>query len=545
MKTIIAVILLVLISLNLPEPAGAKFHLTYLYEGNTAIYINNVERTKGAIDAVCPDFFKLNDEGDLRLSTNFHRSFIDTMHEKGIKVIPYLTNYWKRELGQAALKNRQNLAEQIKNVVEFYDFDGVNIDIENVTHLERNSYTDFVRLLREKMPDRIITVSVVANPYGYGYGWHGSYDYEKLGYYCDYLIIMAYDEHYLSGLPGPVASAEFVENSIKYALNCNVPREKLVCGVPFYGRYWIQGQSYGGYSITNADIEYLINNYPSRVEYDNNTQSVLATVTIGPGDKKPRIWGGRVLEAGTYNIWYDNETATKYKLELIKGYDLLGVASWSLGQETESTWDYFKKWLDDRYFNDMINHWAEEYVLNLRDKGWIVGTSPNTFSPDNKLTRAEAVTVLVKAMGLQDEEGYGGFNDTKGHWAEKFINIAHKYNIVQGVGNGLFAPEAFITREEMALMLDNVLLVPDTVNFHNNKFSDVSEQANPWSYASIIRLSNSGVINGMPDGSFRPKDNLLRSEMAALMYNASKYDMNPNKNKLEQESENSKGIEAR
>ena len=89
------------------------------------------------------------------------------------------------------------LAEQVAGAILEYGLDGVNVDIENMTENERDIYTDFVRLLRKKLPEgNSVSVAVVPNPYKLTAGWHASYDYAGLARYCDYLMLMAYDEHY-------------------------------------------------------------------------------------------------------------------------------------------------------------------------------------------------------------------------------------------------------------------------------------------------------------------------------------------------------------
>ena len=78
------------------------------------------------------------------------QSFVSSMHSRGIRVVPFLSNHWNRTAGINALKDPETLASQIAEYVEEYDLDGVNVDIENVTHQQRDSYTELVRLLREK-----------------------------------------------------------------------------------------------------------------------------------------------------------------------------------------------------------------------------------------------------------------------------------------------------------------------------------------------------------------------------------------------------------
>ena len=87
------------------------------------------------------------------------------MHDKGIKVVPFLSNHWNRTAGINALKNIESLSTQIADYVEEYDLDGINVDIENVTHEQKDQYTQFVKLLREKIPGhKEISVAVAANP---------------------------------------------------------------------------------------------------------------------------------------------------------------------------------------------------------------------------------------------------------------------------------------------------------------------------------------------------------------------------------------------
>ena len=126
------------------------------------------------------------------------------MHQKGIRVVPFLSNHWDRASGVAALNRVDELAAEIAEAVRQYNLDGVNVDIENVTHNQRDQYTALVRRLREFLPnDKEVSVAVAANPNGWSTGWHGSYDYKELGKVADHLFLMTYDEHYQGGEAGP------------------------------------------------------------------------------------------------------------------------------------------------------------------------------------------------------------------------------------------------------------------------------------------------------------------------------------------------------
>jgi len=84
-----------------------------------------------------------------------------------------------------------------------------------------------------------------------------------------------------------------------------------------------------------------LKNYQSTSYFDNDKKSAYVEVVINAGDSEPIVWGGRRLTVGTYKIWYDDEKATRYKLNVINGYDLRGAGSWALGQEKLSIWNFY------------------------------------------------------------------------------------------------------------------------------------------------------------------------------------------------------------
>lgn len=551
---------------KLQQQNTERFNMSYIYFGNSATYTGYVDDTKGSLDHIAPSYFDLNKDGTLKLTGAVDRSFINAMHDRGIKVTPFLSNHWDKESGVNALNNAETLAVQIADAISDYNLDGVNVDIENMSEQERDKYTDFVRILRNKLPSgKRVSVAVAANPYKISAGWHASYDLAALARYSDYIMLMAYDQHYQgyvssTGGAGPVAGYGFVELSIKEALK-EVPASKLVLGIAFYGRLWKQGADYGGYGVSNNTVEALIKEFNGKVVFDNTHKSPKAVITIKAGDRKPVIFGNK-LETGTYDFWYENEASIKRKLELVGKYDLLGTGSWSLGQEAKSTWDYYSLWLNGKYFSDIQNHWAKESILHAMDKGWMNGVSSTQFMPESPMTRAQAAAILVRALdiGTTAASGKAVFSDITGHWARVEIEAAAKAGILQGVGSGRFEPDAVLTREQMAVLLDRLVsggstggvIAADssigTANVANNTtdngstvdgisadngsagdgssadggvvpaaFADVDPSVSPWSYEAIGRMTERGFIEGFPDGTFRPKDTIRRGQMAVLM----------------------------
>ena len=324
---------------------SANFNMSYLYFGNTDSYLSQIDQTKGNLNLVAPSFFDINPDGTLKVTNQFSEKLVSEVHKRNMKVVPFLSNHWDRELGRTALANREALSSQIASFIMKNNLDGVNVDIENVTDDDRDAFTDLVKLLRNKLPkDKEVSVAVAANPYGWTQGWHGSYDYKALASYANYLFIMAYDEHYQGGTAGPVASSDWVDKSIQYALNQGVSKDKIVLGVPFFGRYWKDGSAVGGYGVGVNQVESLISKYKGVVSYDQTKQSPKATITIKSGDQLPVIHG-KTLQPGTYVFWYENLTSLKAKVDLVHKYDLKGTGSWSLGDENTAIWSNYKRWM--------------------------------------------------------------------------------------------------------------------------------------------------------------------------------------------------------
>lgn len=518
LKFLCVTLIIAIIYMNLFSISHAKFNMAYLY-GNYD-YISLVERANGALNEVSPSYFDLDENGSLKLNT-VDTNLVKTMHEKGITVVPFLSNHWDRNVGRKALENREKLASRIAECINKYNLDGVNVDLENLTELDRENYVELVRLLREKIPtNKTVSVALAANPNGWTKGWQGSYDYEKLGKIADYVLLMAYDEHYEGGEAGPIAGIEFVEDSIKYALK-NIPSEKIVLGVPFFGRYWNRGTGLGGYGVRSTKIQDIISKYTSEIVYDEINESVKATVVIKDGDTYPVI-NGKTLITGIYTFWYENERSLTAKLKLVNKYNLKGTGSWSLGQETADTWNYYEKALNNEkqeeiktgmFYDVPDDYWAHDTIYLAKEKGWVTGRSETYFEPEGSMTRAEFATILTRILGYKYQNEGDYYLDIKKHWARISINAVTQSHLMEGYNNSLFYPDNSITREEVAKVI--YLIVNCGESSKIKSFSDVSKDR--WSYEYIQKLSELGIINGYEDGTFKPQNPIKRSEMVTIL----------------------------
>ncbi len=493
--------------------ASERYAMSYVYYGSGEAQIESVKKAEETLSVVSPSYFNLEEDGTLSLS-GISKSFIEKMHASGVRVVPFLSNHWDREKGVRALQNRETLVREIVEAVKTYGLDGVNVDIENVTETERAAYTDLVRRLRNSLPGgKEVSVAVAANPWGSEKGWAGSYDYAALASYSDHLFIMAYDEHYQGGEPGAVASLPFVEKSIQYALT-KAPAEKLVLGIPFYGRIW--GGGLAGYGVSMQKIQEYAGKYRTEIQYDTKTNTPQMHLTIQKGENGPTV-GGKKLGAGKYVIHYENSDSIKAKLALVSKYNLKGAGNWSAGQETADVWEYYQLWLDGDYFSDISNHFAKDEILRITADGIMQGQSDAVFAPTAPLTRAEAAAIAARLLKLPD--GKGTFSDVPtSHWAYTSILKAEKAGLMRGYPDGTFRPDTAVSRAEMTLLLARMI----TESYMGEaEFPDVPR--GHWAEEEIAALANMGILSGYPDGTFRPENKISRGEAAVILERIQKW----------------------
>lgn len=166
---------------------------------------------------------------------------------------------------------------------------------------------------------------------------------------------------------------------------------------------------------------------------------------------------------------------------------------------------------------DIKGHWAEEEIFELIRLGAISGYPDSTFKPNNNITRAEFTSVIVQALGLELETE-NVFSDTRLHWAKNSIATAYANGIVNGFNENTFEPDAPITREQMATIIAKAFELQKGLDKTFNDSKDIST----WAHGAVQLASSNGIINGYPDGSFRPQALATRAEAVAVITRAIK-----------------------
>ncbi len=173
-------------------------------------------------------------------------------------------------------------------------------------------------------------------------------------------------------------------------------------------------------------------------------------------------------------------------------------------------------------FVDLGNHaWAADAINALADEGIIKGTSENTFSPGNNITRADFAILLVRAFEKTSDNTENFSDVLENDYFASELAIARNTGLVQGIGDNKFAPRSFIKRCDMMLMVYRVLSTL-SVSFADSSpkvraeeyadFADVPDYAKE----AVSALIGAGLVNGKGD-KIAPNDNTTRAEVAVLL----------------------------
>lgn len=160
--------------------------------------------------------------------------------------------------------------------------------------------------------------------------------------------------------------------------------------------------------------------------------------------------------------------------------------------------------IPDKYSNE-INY--------LLDRNIITGYGDGTFNPNRLVTREEAATMIGKALHLDGTPRQTAFSDVNPKsYASGYIQTGYEKKIINGYSDGTFGPKKNMTRVEMAFLLTNAFNLTSSSNvFYTDMPTDSSKAK------AISSVTNAGVTNGYPDGTFRPNSSITRVEFAVML----------------------------
>jgi spore germination protein YaaH len=302
------------------------------------------------VNVVSPTWFAVNKD-DGSYTSLAQESYVKEAHQMGLQVWALVDDFSKDMSIYNVLSNseiRLKLVDNLINEVLKVGADGLNVDFEYVTSEAGWHYLEFLRELSVRCRNEGLVLSVDnANPTYVREQYHMS----EQGNLVDYVIIMAYDEHWQGSEAGSVASLSYVENGITNALDM-VPADKLINGIPFYTRVWKEVPEQD--ATEGAEIREDGNSEYERYELSSAAYSMDAVQELIDKYKVEPVWDEELgqyyveipLDSGKYRIWLEETRSLEEKLKLVEENNIAGIACWKLGLESSDVWPVIAEYID-------------------------------------------------------------------------------------------------------------------------------------------------------------------------------------------------------
>lgn len=316
-------------SLTKDHRISLGWHAIYASSGNGTL--SDVIANTKELTVIAPTWFSVSDEqGGLRSFAE--SSYVKKAHEKGLEVWGVVDDFNYEDTAGvdinvpailAATTTRTALIDNIMNEALACGMDGINIDFERIN--DNRAGEDFVQFLRE-LSIRCRAQGLVLSVDNYvPYDFNARYDLEEQGVVADYVIIMAYDEHWAgSQEAGSVSSIDYVRYAIEKTSQY-VPENKVITALPFYTRLWkTVGTEVSSEAYPMVNVDNVLATYDMEKTWDEATSQNYAEVTKGDA---------------YYQIWIEDIQSLGVKLNVMQNYNLGGVAAWRLGYEPAAVWD--------------------------------------------------------------------------------------------------------------------------------------------------------------------------------------------------------------
>ncbi|MEW6447861.1 MAG: LysM peptidoglycan-binding domain-containing protein [Bacillota bacterium] len=293
---------------------------------------------------VTPFWFRLNryDPANLETAGYFDPSqtheLVAAAHAYDVPVLPVIHNFLyedkslTKNLVTAMLSSPESRSRCIANIIrliESYGFDGINMDFEGIRVSDRDNLSLFYQELGDRLREKgyLFTVAVPAKSDDWSNPWAAPYDYSAIGRAADLVVLMMYNEHGFPGSgPGPVSSIGFNHAVLKYAVE-KIPRHKIIAAEPVFGF---------DFNLQTNKYEYLSHELVMQRVKDFAADPMLDTASQTP-------FFSYITNNQRHEVWYENAESLKRKLDLIREYDIAGLALWRLGLEDPAIWQTIRE----------------------------------------------------------------------------------------------------------------------------------------------------------------------------------------------------------
>lgn len=300
---------------------------THYYAGDSSSYSSLVANTS-MINQLVTATYSIDSHGNLIGDIPLNQ--VNYAKEHKIKALVMVSNNSDYDTLKNVLDNqfyRHNFINSLLLTLMKSDYNGVSINFQNIPRTDQDNFTSLMKelyttlhpkgyMISINLPPKTLDTATESNTYGY--------DFKALGAYCDSAVIMALDEHDPSGMPGPIASINWIKAVLDYSTKV-IPSNRILLGVGAYGYDW-SATGVRGYGV--EDINDIASTYSAAILWDKVSESPYFTYKDNLGQ--------------LHSIWFENDRSLSYKLALVKSMNLGGIALNRLGLENHDFWNKIK-----------------------------------------------------------------------------------------------------------------------------------------------------------------------------------------------------------
>ncbi|MBQ7915580.1 MAG: LysM peptidoglycan-binding domain-containing protein [Firmicutes bacterium] len=240
------------------------------------------------------------------------------------------TSYQTAQIALSSEENRRALTQSILELVQEYNLDGINMDIEDMEESDKENYVAFLETLAEALHQQgkwlaVCVPSKLRDDEDNDFS--APFDYEAIGQVADQVVIMLYNEHGWPGSgPGPVSSSPWMRRVLDYAVE-RIPPEKILAAVGLFGFDFNLSTERVRY-LSYAQVQELLERYHAVEMFDEATQTPMFTYTAENGEQ--------------HEVWYDNERSIEDRARVAEEYGIAGLALWRMGLGDPEVWQMLR-----------------------------------------------------------------------------------------------------------------------------------------------------------------------------------------------------------
>ncbi|MEL1133639.1 glycosyl hydrolase family 18 protein [Desulfitobacterium sp. THU1] len=266
------------------------------------------------ITTLSPFWYELTPTGDLIVYPNGEdSSLIEFSRSHGIELIPLIANNFNQQLVSTMLNNptvRQHHITTIVNKVRSMNYEGIEIDYENIAAADRYLFVEFLRELKAALApyNKKLYVAIQAKTRADEPGSSAGHDYPGIGGAVDVVRLMLYD--YSWDTPGSIAPASWIRQVLNYAVTV-IPRAKLEAGLPTYGYDWGTSRS----SVTYDAAIRLAQQHQAQIIQDSQNGPHFSYTDNGV----------------SHQVWFTNAVNFSTFVDIVNEYNIRGISIWHPG----------------------------------------------------------------------------------------------------------------------------------------------------------------------------------------------------------------------